>query len=168
MTDFNAAFAVWLRAEGTFAAGVEQVEYTEWRRRHGLPPQAVANITAQETQDLLRDFYWGPDSLGSLPQGWATFCFVEASNLPSGAGIKLMQAALAWDGYYQGAIDGEVGALTIKAANLAPATTVETAIVAALGHYATCSSADIQKGLMRRLKLIQQAIGMKQDTNDPT
>jgi lysozyme family protein len=154
--DFAKSFAVWLVCEGSEPAGIEQTTYDEYRRRHSLPPQPVAKITDAETQGLLREFYWQPYRLGGLPQPWATFCLVEASNLPSGAGVKIAQASLAWLGVYDGQVDGDVGPLTIEAAGKAP-TRQDVAITAALGHYAVSSPENIQRGLRRRLAVLRQA-----------
>lgn len=157
MAEFAKAFAVWLTCEGVESAGVLQSEYDTYRRRHGLPPRTVANITDAETQGLLQEFYWQPDNLGVLPQPWANFLLVEGSNLPYGAAVKIAQGWLAWSDAYGGPIDGIMGPETI-AAMTKRADLAKIAATGCVTHYAVESPETIQKGLQNRLKKLLESM----------
>jgi lysozyme family protein len=164
MADFAAALAVWLKIEGGYSPdaggtehGIIQATYDHWRRSHNLVPQSILKITPTEVSQVLKDEYWSPLNLGSLPQAWATFLLIEGGNLPWRYAVKIAQNELAWMGLYSGDIDGDVGPEMIQACKLAP-NMIEVAIHGVLAHYATNSDPRLQVGFRNRLKILRQAV----------
>ena len=164
MADFDKALAVWLTVEGSYSPdaggtehGIAAETYANWRRKHGLPPQPITKITPTETSAVLKDEYWLPLNLGSLPQAWATFLLIEGGNLPWRDAVRIAQNELAWMGLYCGEIDGDVGPEMIQACKLAP-NMIEIAIHGVLAHYATNSDPRLQMGFRNRLKILRQAV----------
>jgi lysozyme family protein len=163
MADFDKALAVWLTIEGGYTSdaggtehGIIQETYSNWLRARGLTPKSVTKITPTEIAAVLKDSYWTPLNLGTLPQPWATFLLVEGANLPWRDAVKIAQNELAWAGKYDGDIDGDVGPEMISACKAAP--DVDTAIYGALAHYATNGDSRFQKGFRNRLRILRQAI----------
>jgi len=154
---FEEAYAVLMKVEGGRIGCVEQSTYDSWRHGQNLPTRPVRFMTDAEARELVLNFYWTAYGLAGLPPAWAMFCLVEGANLPFGDAIKLMQAALLWNGAYTGLVDGQNGPETLAAAAKLPGAW-KTANLMAAGHYATQSDENIQHGLQNRLRTLQTAI----------
>lgn len=75
---------------GATNMGITQATYDAWRRRQGLPPQPVRNISINEVQAIYRTMYWDPIGADSLPDPLALAAFDLAVN----SGVDTARRAL--------------------------------------------------------------------------
>jgi len=64
--------------------GITQATYSSWRKKNGLPPRPVSEMTEEEMRAIYRALYWDPIGGDSLPPPLALAAFDSAVN--SGVG----------------------------------------------------------------------------------
>ena len=88
---FDRALAFVLRWEGGYSdhpedpggatnMGITQGTYDAWRKRRGLPPRPVREITREEVAAIYRERYWAPLGCDKLPADLALMVFDCAVN----------------------------------------------------------------------------------------
>ncbi len=65
---------------GATNMGITQTTYNDYRRRHGLPPQDVAQITPGEAEAIYREF-WETSGAGKLPRSLGVVHMDTAVNM---------------------------------------------------------------------------------------
>ncbi|WP_428029272.1 glycoside hydrolase family 108 protein [Ancylobacter sp.] len=94
---------------GATMKGVTQRVYDGWRRRHGVPVQAVRLIEPGEVAAIYRRQYWDAVRADDLPAGLDYALFDAAVNSGAAQAAKWLQRTLGV------AADGQVGEATLAA-----------------------------------------------------
>lgn len=107
MSDLERALALVLGIEGEFSDrdraadpggrtnhGITQTTYDAWRRKKGLPPADVKNITIGEVQTIYGEEYWRPAGCDRLPWPINLLVFDFAVNSGVGRAVRALQTAL--------------------------------------------------------------------------
>ena len=98
--------------------GVIQTEYDASRRKKGLPPQSVANITIPEAEEIYRIEYWDAIRCGELNPGVADATFDADVNSGDRRAVTWLQEAINQVSGKPGiAVDGSCGPITVANAN---------------------------------------------------
>lgn len=95
--------------------GVTQKVYSAWRKNSKLPSRDVYAMTPSERDAIYRAQYWDRIQGDKLPAGIGYVVFDGAVHSGVSQSIKWLQRALA--PLYKGAIDGQIGQLTLDAIN---------------------------------------------------
>ena len=100
---------------GATNKGVTQTVYDDWRAKQGLEKRSVREIEQSEVAAIYRKQYWDAIRGDDLPSGvdYCVFDFAVNSGVKRAA--RFLQEALLVS------IDGQIGPITLKAANDAPA-----------------------------------------------
>ena len=103
----------------TSGAGVTQTLYNTYRKRKGLPKQPVDYITAEETDEIMRVFFWdlgycsvGGQGCDDLEDGVDFAVFQHAVNTGPRDAVKSLQKALKVE-YKDVKVDGKLGKETV-------------------------------------------------------
>ncbi len=93
---------------GATNKGVTQTVYDDWRRKQGLPPRGVKQITDAEVQAIYDTGYWLPPRCNVLQQPLDLVQFDTAVNMGPGRAVRFLQRAVGC------AVDGGFGPNTLK------------------------------------------------------
>ncbi len=93
--------------------GVTQRVYDNYRKSQGKKPQPVKHVNSAERDAIYRNLYWSPIKGDKLPAGIDYIVFDGAVNSGISQAVKWVQRALG--NAYNGAVDGVMGELTVKA-----------------------------------------------------
>lgn len=98
--------------------GVTQAVFAAYLKAHGKPLRDVYKMTNAERDDIYKSRYWDQLNADQLPPGVGFACFDGAVNSGVTQSGKWLQVALG--SHYSGAIDGDVGLLTLNAVKAHP------------------------------------------------
>jgi len=101
--------------------GVTQATFTSYLKRNGKASRDVYTMTDAERDDIYRYQYWNTVRGDDLPAGVDGAVFDAGVMSGPSRGIKWLQSALAYLGFYKGKVDGLVGVQTLDAARTADA-----------------------------------------------
>lgn len=94
---------------GATMRGVTTSRYRAYRKRKGLPPRPVRQVTDKELREIYHTYYWTPVWGDEIPKGLALAVFDFGVNSGPTRAIRYLQAVL---GVRQ---DGEMGPITLEA-----------------------------------------------------
>jgi lysozyme family protein len=99
---------------GATNRGVTQHVYDDWRRSQGLAPRGVRSLEQLEIEAIYRKLYWNVCHCDDLPAGVDYCVFDFAVNSGPVRAARYLQRAVGV------ADDGQIGPMTLAAANAKP------------------------------------------------
>jgi lysozyme family protein len=99
---------------GATNRGITQHVYDDWRRSQGLDPRSVRSLEQSEIEAIYRKLYWNACRCDDLPSGVDYCVFDFAVNSGASRAARYLQRAV------EVAEDGQIGPMTIAAANKEP------------------------------------------------
>jgi lysozyme family protein len=117
--DFEKALAFMLGAEGGYTndpsdhggptnKGITQTEYSDWLRKHHLPPRKVADILNADVREIYWEEYWMKGRCDRMPWPLCLAHFDASVNVGVGQAAKFLQRALDVKD------DGSIGPVTLR------------------------------------------------------
>lgn len=126
VANFERSLAAVLKHEGGYVnhpkdpggatnMGITHKTLAAWRKVESVTRADVRNLTVSEVRQIYRAQYWAPIKGDQLPLGLDYAVFDFGVNSGVGRAVRFLQQLLKNMGLYDGAIDGLIGAKTIKA-----------------------------------------------------